>query len=192
LTAELLAVARKLGKRHWLEDNALLVELTANAINHQPESERDAKYLEEFDQFYLHWPTWVPFHASKIAEALAERGDQAAALQFLEKASKAQDQTGAYWMASEILHLEARLALMAGDNETAITKLRLAIDTAQRQEAHFFLLKALTTLLGAFPDGGPVADARQLFVKTLVPMRAYVDNVHVQAALGLEANWIEV
>ena len=40
---------------------------------------------------------------------------------------------------------------------------------------------------GAFPDGGPVPGARELFLETLKPMRAYADNIHVSAALELEA-----
>jgi hypothetical protein len=64
-----------------------------------------------------------------------------------------------------------------------------AIGTARRQKAHYFLLKSLTTLLGTYPDGGPVRNARELFFETLGPMRPYADNLHLRAALGLEAKW---
>jgi hypothetical protein len=79
------------------------------------------------------------------------------------------------------------MALRAGEEKAAGAYMTESIETARRQKAHLFLLKSLTTLLGAFPDGGPVPGARELFLETLKPMRAYADNIHVSAALELEA-----
>jgi hypothetical protein len=129
---------------------------------------------------------WAIWATCQIASGCVQAGRIDQALRVIDLGCRLQDESGARWFASDLCHLRACCALLQSRLDCALADLLAAVEIAQCQGANYFLLKALTTLLKAFPDGGPLPGARVAMEQTLAPMRAWANDPHVRAAPEIE------
>ena len=86
----------------------------------------------------------------------ARRGE---ATEFLLAGEKTQGETDEKWQSAEFLRLRGRLAELDGDRSGAETAYRLAIETAERQGASLFVLRAATALAKLCRSHGRTGEA---------------------------------
>lgn len=106
----------------------------------------------------------VPFVKSALAEALAREGDLDTALGLLDECLEQVERPAweeRVWLA-ELQRLKGWVLLQLGRGEAAESLLRASVETARRQQARSWELRAATTLAGHLVATGRPAEAREV------------------------------
>jgi predicted ATPase len=107
---------------------------------------------------FLHKPTWL----MSLAEAYGKAGRPKDGLNELEEAARQIDATEERWAESNLHRIRGELLMAVGNLAEAEASFRQAIETARRQSAKLWELRAATSLARLWRDRGKYNEARDL------------------------------
>lgn len=106
--------------------------------------------------------TAVPMFLTSLAEALGKAGRLSEGLEKLNDAARQIEANQEGWTEADMHRVRGELLIGIGDLETAEQSFHQAIAVAKRQSAHFWELRAATSLARLWRDRGKCNEARDL------------------------------
>jgi predicted ATPase len=158
-----MALATEHGFAPWV---AVATGFLGWALGEQGESEKGLAILQRGVAALqaMRAGIWFPFRCTMLAEVLDLAGKTKGALQSLAEARTTMDQTQEHWWEAEVYRLQGELLwrhAMVPLSEVE-SLLRRAVDTARRQGARSFELRATTSLARLWLHQGKQAEAHGL------------------------------
>src|SRR5262249_52571980 len=137
-----------------------------------------------------------PYWLALLTEAYGQGGQAEAGLAVLAEALAAVEKIGERWWEAELYRLKGELLLQSGDqglesgvsnppSEAAETYFHQALDTARRQQAKSFELRATVSLSRLWQRQGKHTEARQMLVEVYSWFTEGFDTVDLQEARAL-------
>ncbi|MGJ4928850.1 AAA family ATPase [Bradyrhizobium sp. HKCCYLS2038] len=132
----------------------------------------------------------LPWSLSLRAQAERDVGQIEASLDSIEAAVKTAEQTGELWYVADLHRLRGEILLAKGTAaaEAGEAALRVALSTAQQQQARSYALRAALSLARRLAGTGRRAEAHDVLAPAVIGFSATPELPEIELALALQAD----